>query len=556
MIRFLFLYLALFLVFPVNLNGQNYLISRSSNYADGTSPTYRNVGAGDTVWIEAGLRSNLLIADFHGAEGNPVVFANRNGKVIIETDLSFGINFRGCSYFVLAGLPGTGYEYGIMVARVQSSSGCGISAGNKSTNMVIQGCEVTQTGFAGIMIKTEPVCDDPGTYRDAFTQFNTVIRNCYIHDVGGEGMYIGSSKYSGQVLSPCGITVYPPVLIGTDIGYNRIERTGLDGIQVSSAVQDCLIHHNYLKDCSYLMTDNQMSGIIIGGGTLAECYNNQIIDCYSTGILVFGNGGTEVFNNLIVRPGKKFLPDNPEKPQHGIFISDKTNLDKTWYGVYQNTIIQPKSDGVRIDNTVDFEIRIYNNAIIDPGAYHYYENDNTDRTGLDSYVFDTSREHRYRAENNYFSRLFDTAGFSDYESDNYRLRPNSPMVDAGKSLQILGVITDLDDRSRPAGIAYDIGAFEYTPGMSSEESPFSDKSGGYSCQILPNGIMRLTSESSQDQKILIRISDLTGRSLYTSARNFPSDGQQTIEIQLPYTGLMIVSVQGLKSSYVSKIVLY
>jgi hypothetical protein len=535
---------------------QEFLVRRAADQVSGGSQGFLTYMPGDTIWLEAGLRSHLLISDFHGTAGKPVVFANRNGQVIIDTEYSYGLSIRSCSHFVVIGLPGEGYDYGIKISRVGHASGTGISVGNKSTDFTLAGCEVSHTGFAGIIAKTEPVCGDPGTYRNAFTQYNTVIRNCYVHDVTGEGMYVGSSFFLGQTLSPCGNLVLPPTLEGVHIHNNRVERTGLDGLQVSSAVKDCYIHHNILNECSYLMTESQMSGIIIGGGSLAKCFNNQIFDPYGTGILLFGDGGTEVFNNLIVRPGRRYLPENPEKREHGIFISDKTRVDNTWYGIYQNTIIQPKSDGIRIDNTVSFECRIYNNIVIDPGAYDVYENDNTDRIGTDAYIFDVSRGHNFKSESNYFSRLFTAAGFSNSNADNYRLHPGSPMIDLGKSLYSIGIRSDLDDHDRPAGMGYDIGAYEYRPGMGAEQLPSGAGSGLESWQILPEDILRLVLKSSEGQKLRICISDLAGRVVYQDHLAIQAGRSPIIDVPLAAKGLLIITVHGDITRYAGKIMVY
>ncbi|MFA6127600.1 MAG: right-handed parallel beta-helix repeat-containing protein [Bacteroidales bacterium] len=320
--RILIFGLILLLARVVPLASQPHMINRTTGTADGLT-AYSSVRPGDTVWIQSGLRNSLRVNNFHGQPGNPIVFANLDGQLIIESANSYGMTFSDCSYFKLTGLPGKDFVYGIRIGPVMDTSGVGLTMENRSTDFEIQGCEIFNIGFAGIKAKTDPVCGDPSSFRGGFVQYNTVIHDCFIHDVGGEGLYIGHTSYSGYELSDCHTTVLPTVLVGTRIYNNRIERSGYDGIQVSSAVNDCEIHHNLLIDCSYRMVSNQMCGILIGGGTLASCYNNYIIDPYATGILVFGKSGTKVFNNLIIRPGKRYLPDDPEKPEYGIFLGIK-----------------------------------------------------------------------------------------------------------------------------------------------------------------------------------------------------------------------------------------
>lgn len=532
---------------------QEFVISRSLTYADGSSG-FSRVKPGDTVWIQSGNRDWLKIANFHGQPGKPVVFVNLDGQVILDTDKSYGLSFAGCSFIKLSGQQGPGYIFGFRVQRASSSNGIGISAGEKSTDFEIENCEVTNVGFAGIMAKTEPTCDDPGTYRNAFTQYNTSIHDCYVHDVTGEGLYVGHSFYSGFYLAECNSTIFPSVLIGTQIYNNRIERTGWDGIQVSSAIRDCEIHDNELIDCSYLMENSQMSGIIIGGGTQAKCFNNKIIDGYATGILVFGKGGTEVYNNLIVRPGKRNMPNDPGLREHGIYLSDKTGDEKTYYGVYNNTIFQPKSDGIRIDNTVNFDVRIFNNAIIDPGAYIQYENDNTDRTGFDSYIFDTGKSGLYHSSNNFFSQSSDPAGFANVAGNNFRLQPGSPMIDAGLNLLYAGVIIDLDGRSRPVGAEFDIGAYEYSASQSIGENDPGPDFTVSSIQIDPGKTLVLNLIGSRDMIVNLCLIDLLGRVVCEQQNLAVGVGNNKLALPANTGKMLILIIRSDRLTYARKIV--
>ncbi len=545
------------LLMPIGrVTAQDFLISSTEVYADGTSSPFNRVQPGDTVWLQSGVRNKLRLANFHGQPGKPVVFANLDGQVIVETDYNYGISFSACSDFKLAGLAGNGYKYGIHIARVSNPSGMGISATNKSTDLEIENCEISNTGFAGIITKTDPSCDDPGTWRNGFTQYNTVIHDCYIHDTDGEGIYAGDTHYTGMSLSGCNKTVLPSVLVGTKIYNNRIERTGYDGLQISSAVIDCEIHHNTLKDCGYRMVRSQTSSILIGGGTQAKCYNNTIIDSYATAILVFGKGGTTVFNNLIIRPGLRYLPDNPDEPESGIFLSDKTNDEKTFYGVYNNTIVRPKSDGIRIDNSVNFTVRIFNNAIIDPGAFHHYETDNTDRTGMDSYIYDTGRLGLYESSNNFFTRLVTDGVFANSGSDDFHLMAGSPMIDAGMNLIPAGVTTDLDDRQRPAGTAFDIGAYEYPESQSIDQH--ADDPGFFvsSLRVDPDKTINFSLSVKNDLSVDVRLVDIQGRIIFEKQNLKVNSGDKEFSLPAGSGGMVILMIQSDRSSYVRKIIFF
>lgn len=455
------LFFLLLLFGTAQLSAQN-LVPLNLEQINGEG-NFDEVKPGDTVFIESGDRAELLIKNFHGTAGQPIFFfpSQDTVPVRIRSNLSYGISLRSCSFIRLSGWQGEDDYYGIQILELDHESSVGIGISDKSTDIEIDHIEVGDSGFAGILAKTDPVCGDPETQRGGFIQKNTWIHHCYIHDTGAEGIYAGHFSFSGYDLPDCGL-VFPTVLEGVRIYQNIIERSGWDGIQVTSAISDCQIYDNEVIDCSVSQTVGHMSGILIGGGTLADCYNNLIADCYGTGILVFGNGGTRVFNNVILRSAKRYAPDNPDLREHGIYLNDKTNLSKSFYGIFSNTIIQPKSDCIRIAETVDFEVRIFNNILVDPGAWSVYENDNTDWTGNDSFIFIQGERDHIRKAANATVRSMISPRFIDADNDDYHLDISSPYIDAGRDLSDQdGISFDFDYKERPFGFNYDIGAYEY-----------------------------------------------------------------------------------------------
>lgn len=455
------LFFLLFLLGTAQLSAQN-LVPLNLEQINGKG-NFDEVKPGDTVFIESGDRAELLINNFHGTAEQPIIFFPSQGTVPvrIRSSLSYGISLRSCSFIRLSGWQGEDEYYGIQILELDHESSVGISLSEKSTDVEIDHIEVGDSGFAGILAKTDPVCGDPETQRGGFVQKNTWIHHCYIHDTGAEGIYAGHTSFSGYNLPDCGM-VSPTVLEGVRIYQNIIERTGWDGIQVTSAISDCQIYDNEVIDCAVSQVVGHMGGILIGGGTLADCYNNLIVDCYGTGILVFGNGGTRIFNNVILRSAKRYAPENPDLREHGIYLNDKTQLVKSYYGVFSNTIIQPKSDCIRIAETVDFEVLIYNNIMVDPGAWSVYENDNTDKIGNDSYVFVQGENSNVRKAANATVRSPLSPRFIDADSDNYHLKINSPYIDAGRDLSDQARVNfDFEYTERPYGNGYDIGAYEY-----------------------------------------------------------------------------------------------
>ena len=61
--------------------------------------------------------------------------------------------------------------------------------GDLSTNFEVDHIEIANTGFAGIISKTDPVCN-LSKNRGNFTQYQSVFHDNYIHNTSGEGMYM------------------------------------------------------------------------------------------------------------------------------------------------------------------------------------------------------------------------------------------------------------------------------------------------------------------------------------------------------------------------------
>lgn len=418
-------------------------ISSSETTIDGA-----DINPGDVICLLSGDKDFLLMTDIHGTESNPVTIINKDGAVVINTDHFYGIKFDNCSHVIFSGNGNSSDNYGIQVTRV--GQGTGISVDNKSTNIEIEYVEVSYTAIAGIYAKTEPYqgdCDNLVT-RSNFTMYNLSIHDCYIHDVADEGMYIGSSKYTGQTVYSCDdIVVLPHVIEGVEVYNNIVENTGWDGIQVSSAPSDCSIHDNVIRNDSWEQEWGQMSGILIGGGSQCDCYNNKIFDGYGDGIDVFGMGNMMIYNNLIVNAGKNYEPTNLLLYRHGIYIGyvEDAFTSGANFKVYANTIVSPKSFGITFNNSLASTSNFQNNLITDPGNDYF-------NTMVGSSTTNVS--------NNYFAATTSEALFMDSSEEDYDLKPNSPAINIGTSLTYEGITFDIENRFRPFHTYFDAGAYE------------------------------------------------------------------------------------------------
>jgi parallel beta helix pectate lyase-like protein/type IX secretion system substrate protein len=463
---------------------------------------------GDEICLLGGNKDYLLLRNIHGTQQQPITIINKQGAVVINTDHVYGIKFDNCSHIIFTGTGDNQINYGIQVKRV--GGGAGMSVDNKSTNIEIEFVEVSFTEIGGIYAKTEPYqgdCDNLIT-RENFTMFDLKIHDCYIHDIGDEGFYVGSSKYTGQTVYQCeSVVVLPHVIEGVEIYNNIVENTGWDGIQVSSAASNCKIYNNIIRNDSFEEELYQMSGILIGGGSQCDCYNNQIYDGYGDGIDVFGMGNMKIFNNLIVRPGEKHDPFNQDKPKSGIYVGSVPGAFTTnaTFKLYNNTIISPKSFGISYNNAEASMGYIINNLITDPGF------------SSASYINLISGSEKITKNNNFLSPTNLNPHFLNYNQDNYDLKPDSPAINYGVSLTNEGITFDILDRFRPFHTYFDAGAYEcHDPLADIEEN---SEIIGYPYPVPAVGIVSIPILESIDNPVRIQITTIDGKIVLSQSIN-------------------------------------
>jgi hypothetical protein len=428
---------------------------------DGHDDIYKDINPGDTLFFLAGYRNYLLIKDFHGSEDKPIVLINSGGAVIIDTDHYFGISIQNCRYIKLTGTGDPNQSYGFQIKRVANGSGMGI--GDKSSDFEIDHILIENCSIGGIYAKTDPDCNLTAV-RGIFTQYNTSIHDNYIANAGNEGLYVGSTKYFGQNVNCNGkdTLLMPSLLNGVRVYNNIIKYSGWDGIQVSSASNNCQIFGNTILYDSQAEVGSQMSGIIIGGGSKCDCYNNFISNGKGDGIESHGLAGYRIFNNIIVNAGRTFKPSDPNVMKHGIFVTDVSAQKDSSFYILHNSIINPKSDGIRFSSIKSKKNLISSNVIINPGNFDFYENGNTHFKGKDSYLMFPNSESDVTTKNNFLSRDIAEAGFASLiqeKASDFKLGAGSVLINSADAES--EVAFDFSGQPRPVGQFADIGAWEY-----------------------------------------------------------------------------------------------
>ena len=388
------------------------------------------VKAGDTVCIEGGRRPYLRLENFKGTKESPILFLNSNGKVVLGGPaVNDGIKLLQSEHVRISGTGDPDHFYGIHIVESRPGSQ-GIAITRFSTDVEIDHVEIEKSGFAGIMAKTDPYCDGSAD-RGNFTMYNVSLHDNYIHDVKGEGIYLGNSFYTGTNVY-CDSWHLPHEVKGVRVFNNRIENTGWEAIQVGSATEDCEVYNNRIKNYGVENKRSQNNGIQLGLGTTGRVYNNYIKKGSGAAIVIQGTGDNFIYNNIIINPGEEAFNVNTREPKAG-------------KGVYiiNNTIVEPRQAVIREHVNQASNNVFFNNLIVGSKSSWNLLKPYTD----------------WKLENNL---LVEVPGiiFIDSEKDDFRLKKNSKAIDTGKDVSSYGIDTDYMGKARPVGKGYDLGALE------------------------------------------------------------------------------------------------
>jgi len=512
----LFILIPVLSLFIFNAQGQApvFLIPLSANIAEGDASPYDQVQPGDTVYIQSGTRGYLRIRDFSGNPDHPVIFMNYGGVVTVNTTYNYGIALSNCRFVRLTGTGDPANFYGIDIQHV--GNGAGVSFGELSTDFELDHVRITDDPIAGLYAKTDPDCSFTST-RENFTQYNTHIHDNYVESTGNEGLYIGSSFYDGETFNCNGkdTVLYPSILSGVRVYNNIVKSSGWDGIQVSSASVDCEVYGNIIMYDSQAEVSSQMTGIILGGGSKCDCYNNNISEGKGDGIEDHGLGGNRIFNNLIIDAGRTYFPNDLSRKKFGMYISDGSSFQ-----ILFNDIINPKCDGIRFASINSTNNLIVSNAIINPGDYP--------AEGNESYVEVTDPSSEVTISNNYFA--VDTL-YAGFVNGSYELKAGSPLIDAGYYSNE-GVNFDFLNVPRPQGPGFDIGAYEYvtgTTGIRNNES-ITDVSHPYPDPARVQ--LTIAYEFSGNSDVQLEIYNLQGARIYSALQPAVPSGRHTIAVNV------------------------
>jgi len=292
---------------------------------------------GDIFKVKAGKRTRLIIQNFIGSAGKPIVFINSGGVVDINSVGKDGsaLDVQGCKHVRVTGSGFKGLRYGFKLACGKKGPHA-LNVRKRSSSIEIDHIEVYAAGFAGFNVKDEPSKKNKTT-RSQFTMRNISLHDNYVHDVRGEGFYIGHTFFTGYDPKKIGNPIMPHVIEGLRIYNNVFHNTGCEGLQVGSATKDCEIYNNTITASGKSpFAKYQDNGMQIGSGTQGWVYNNFVGACPSNSLVLFGHGDVVIENNIFRNAGKM-----------GMYINTKGGNS---YQIRNNTIISPAKNGAVIGN--------------------------------------------------------------------------------------------------------------------------------------------------------------------------------------------------------------
>jgi hypothetical protein len=281
----------------------------------------------DRLYIPAGEYRTILLGGLPvRSADHPLVITNLGGQVKVGgAAANYVFVMKGGRNWVLtgrhdptsrtgdAGYPGHGEgafahsqgTYGIVIDDAFSKAGLsGLAVGGGATDFELDMLEVTRAEFAGLMVKT----DDDG----AATMRNVRIHDLYVHDVGSEGIYLGSTQAQPQ-----------HAFEGLQIHDNRILRTGTEVLQVGQLGSGCEVHHN-----------------VLGPGAVRW---RSAFQLWQDGNVQYGQryGGSSFHNNIVIGAGDLFVEffptrveGDPRGPGDTVSFTDNYFADTSSSGAY------------------------------------------------------------------------------------------------------------------------------------------------------------------------------------------------------------------------------
>ena len=314
-------------------------------YHTGTGEIYRPnlsaVAAGDTIKV---METNYSVIEFYGPTNG-----TESCPIIVVANTSFYtavMRFKGNVGHIKILSTGAGTD-----TTTFRSIEIGILALSYAHHITNEGAKIGGIGAGnGIYCKVDVDVSysNPMTWSSNYRMTGNKFIGLWIHDTVGEGVYCGDTDSGGNTVvstwSGLDTLIYPVFVDSTVFAYCRIERCGWDGLQLSSARNGNLIHHNIIRNVGLLNEPSQQAGIIVGGNSKADVYYNTVENSAGNALEFFGYGAMACYGNT--------LKNSLEATIFANSYGTSTLADPLQQlNIYNNYIVNPPLDGA---------VRLYN----------------------------------------------------------------------------------------------------------------------------------------------------------------------------------------------------
>ncbi len=250
---------------PVTLPARDHPIPPEQTVVDGAT---LDIAPGDRLLILAGPRTILQLKNLTGSPEDPITVINAGGQVVIHNEDQYAdISIAHCRYLRLTGTGDPDHAYGFHLTGT-NEHGSGIIAAGLSSDLEIDHIHIQDTGFAGMLVKTDGAI---GTFMD-----NVNLHHNFIHDTGGEGFYIGETKYPGQIFR------------NLEVWNNVVARTGWEALQLANCHENIRVHHNVFYQAGLAQVLWQDNNLQFASAVDAEIDHNIVIGSVSNLVIVSG----------------------------------------------------------------------------------------------------------------------------------------------------------------------------------------------------------------------------------------------------------------------------
>lgn len=403
-----------------------------------------NIQPGDVVCFDSReTYERVKIQNIKGTKSDPVIIRNCGGQAFIPD----GLRFAKSENFILSGDGAENERYGIKVSIHKSFF---ITFEDFTTDFEVFRVEVAgyapngigdNAGFAGMGIKTSPYqdCDlFSDSTRQAWIMKNVSIHDNYIHDVGGEGLYIGHGFYKGRTEKGCSTKTWSHSIQGLRVFNNLVENTGYDGIQIKNADKDCEVYNNVIRNYGTKNHNAHNEGLIIADGVTGKVYNNLIDTGTGHGIMFQGMGNNDIFNNIVLNAGGDGF-NGTKSPTMGIYLPD------SYVRILNNTIYNSGNHGFVCYHDQGSVKIVANNLVVKSGGKLHPK-------GAPMVL-----------SNNIFSQDSTLITRIDFVEKTLSMETCPSVIDQGLDIRVYDPTFSFDyfNADRPRGNGFDIGAIEF-----------------------------------------------------------------------------------------------